>query len=292
MSVDEHPVTTSTKLTDAEVSSILATRGVLSPRLRSIEEVYSRRAHEQCPLNATSTKRSSAFIPISSKLELKKTNQRSRRHNTSRTRPPSTMDSPTVCKLVLLGEMACGKTSLVHRYVKGSYFDNQESTIGASFFTVVSQDHNIKFELWDTAGQERYHSLAPMYYRSSSASVCVYDITSPATFERAKKWVGELKANVNNPDLVIALVGNKVDLSESRQVDEAEARAYAEEEGLLFFETSAKENVAVADVFEAVAERLSKVSAPQRRPQTSGIRLGASGEPGGGIGGGTGGGCC
>ena len=208
-----------------------------------------------------------------------------------------TMDasSPTVCKLVLLGEMACGKTSLVHRYVKGSYYDNQESTIGASFFTVVSQDHNIKFELWDTAGQERYHSLAPMYYRSSSASVCVYDITSPATFDRAKKWVGELKANVNNPDLVIALVGNKVDLSDSRQVDEAAARAYAEEEGLLFFETSAKENIAVVDVFEAVAERLSKVSSLKRRPQTSGIRLGAAGELGGGGGGGDGRGfssCC
>ena len=194
------------------------------------------------------------------------------------------MDPPTVCKLVLLGEMACGKTSLVHRYVKGSYYDNQESTIGASFFTVVCQKHNLKFELWDTAGQERYHSLAPMYYRSSGASVCVYDITSAATFERAKKWVSELKANVNNPDLVIALVGNKLDLSESRQVDEVEARDYAQEEGLLFFETSAKENIAVKDVFEAVAERLSKLNAgkPQTsRPQTSGIRLSAAGEASG-----------
>ena len=156
------------------------------------------------------------------------------------------MDSLAVCKLVLLGEMACGKTSLVHRYVKGSYQENQESTIGAAFSTKV--EHNLKFELWDTAGQERYHSLAPMYYRSSSASVCVYDITSRDSFERAKKWVSELKANVDSPDLVIALVGNKCDLADDRKVDEDEARAYAEEEGLLFFETSAKEDVGVREV--------------------------------------------
>jgi len=183
------------------------------------------------------------------------------------------MDSLAVCKLVLLGEMACGKTSLVHRYVKGSYQENQESTIGAAFSTKV--EHNLKFELWDTAGQERYHSLAPMYYRSSSASVCVYDITSRDSFERAKKWVSELKANVESPDLVIALVGNKCDLADDRKVDEDEARAYAEEEGLLFFETSAKEDVGVREVFAAVAEKLCKVIAtkpPRPRPQT-GIRL-------------------
>lgn len=203
------------------------------------------------------------------------------------------MDSPSVCKLVLLGEMACGKTSLVHRYVKGSYYDNQESTIGASFFTKVVPEHNLKFELWDTAGQERYHSLAPMYYRSSSASVCVYDITNPESFQRAKKWVTELKSNVANPNLVIALVGNKVDLADDRKVEEAEARAYADEEGLLFFECSAKENIGVMDVFQAVAEKLAASPPSQRtRPQSSGIRLDGGAAGGVGVGAKAGTACC
>jgi GTPase SAR1 family protein len=95
------------------------------------------------------------------------------------------MASPPVTssrKLVLLGESAVGKSSLVLQFVKGQFDDYRESTIGAAFLTQTVQrekDGNfIKFELWDTAGQERYKSLAPMYYRSSHAAVVVYDITS------------------------------------------------------------------------------------------------------------------
>ncbi|PON94550.1 Small GTP-binding domain containing protein [Trema orientale] len=85
-------------------------------------------------------------------------------------------------KLVLLGDMGTGKTSLVLRFVKGQFLDYQESTIGAAFFTQVLSlnEATIKFDIWDTAGQERYHSLAPMYYRGAAAAVVVYDITSMA----------------------------------------------------------------------------------------------------------------
>ena len=70
-------------------------------------------------------------------------------------------------KLVLLGESAVGKSSLVLRFVKGQFHEFQESTIGAAFLTqtLCLDDTTVKFEIWDTAGQERYHSLAPMYYR-------------------------------------------------------------------------------------------------------------------------------
>ena len=70
-------------------------------------------------------------------------------------------------QLVLLGESAVGKSSLVLRFVKGQFHEFQESTIGAAFLTqtVCLDDTTVKFEIWDTAGQERYHSLAPMYYR-------------------------------------------------------------------------------------------------------------------------------
>lgn len=80
---------------------------------------------------------------------------------------------------VLLGDMGAGKSSLVLRFVKGQFFDYQESTIGAAFLTqtVSVNDVTVKFEIWDTAGQERYHSLAPMYYRGAAAAIIVFDIT-------------------------------------------------------------------------------------------------------------------
>lgn len=131
-------------------------------------------------------------------------------------------------KLVLLGESAVGKSSLVLRFVKGQFHEYQESTIGAAFLTqtVCSDDTAVKFEIWDTAGQERYarivwilsllagewwnkqflffvyfrryHSLAPMYYRGAQAAIVVYDIQNQDSFQRAKTWVKELQRQVSD----------------------------------------------------------------------------------------------
>lgn len=86
---------------------------------------------------------------------------------------------PIQVKLVLLGEAAVGKSSLVLRFVNGEFQDNKEPTIGAAFLTQKCKvdEKTIKFEIWDTAGQERFHSLAPMYYRNAQAAVVAYDIT-------------------------------------------------------------------------------------------------------------------
>ncbi|KHG09338.1 Ras-related RABF2b -like protein [Gossypium arboreum] len=99
-------------------------------------------------------------------------------------------------KIVLLGDVGTGKSSLVLRFVRGQFVEFQESTIGAAFFsqTLAVDDATVKFEIWDTAGQERYHSLAPMYYRGAAAAIIVYDITNLASFERAKRWIEELQA--------------------------------------------------------------------------------------------------
>ncbi|KAH7679154.1 Small GTPase superfamily ARF/SAR type protein [Dioscorea alata] len=128
-------------------------------------------------------------------------------------------------KLVLLGDVGTGKSSLVLRFVKGQFIEFQESTIGAAFFsqTVSVNDESVKFEIWDTAGQERYHSLAPMYYRGAAAAIIVYDLTNPASFTRAKKWVQELQAQ-GNANTIMALAGNKADMLEARKVTE-EARS-------------------------------------------------------------------
>ncbi|GAB7338252.1 hypothetical protein MBLNU457_4581t1 [Dothideomycetes sp. NU457] len=185
-------------------------------------------------------------------------------------------------KLVLLGESAVGKSSLVLRFVKDQFDDYRESTIGAAFLTqTIALDDNttVKFEIWDTAGQERYKSLAPMYYRNANCAVVVYDITQAASLDKAKSWVKELQRQANE-NIIIALAGNKLDLvteePDKRAVPVAEAEAYAREAGLLFFETSAKTAENVKELFTAIAKKLPIEQASQR-----GMRGGA--RAGGGV---------
>ncbi|KAK1413913.1 hypothetical protein QVD17_29650 [Tagetes erecta] len=163
-------------------------------------------------------------------------------------------------KLVVLGDMGTGKTSMVLRFVKGQFYDYQESTIGAAFFTQIVSINKVtvKFDIWDTAGQERYHSLAPMYYRGAAAAIVVYDITNMVSFQRAKKWIEELQKH-GNPHLVTVLVANKVDLSAKREVEIEEGKQYAKENGLQYFETSAKTAENIHDLFHEIAKKVVQV---------------------------------
>ena len=175
----------------------------------------------------------------------------------------------TAVKLVLLGE-AVGKSSLVLRFVSNDFQENKEPTIGAAFLTqkCTIGERTIKYEIWDTAGQERFASLAPMYYRNAQAAIVVYDITKPASFIKARHWVKELHEQANR-DITIALVGNKLDLVEDdsaedgetlRKVSVEEGQSLADEEGLLFFETSAKTGNNVNEVFVGIGSKIPSVT--------------------------------
>ena len=123
---------------------------------------------------------------------------------------------------------------------------------------------SVKFEIWDTAGQERYKSLAPMYYRNANCAVVVYDITQSSSLEKARTWIRELQRQADR-SIVIALCGNKADLEERRQVTQEEAKKYAEEEGLMWSETSAKSGDGVQEIFTEIAKKLPLTAPPSAR---------------------------
>ena len=157
-------------------------------------------------------------------------------------------------KLVLLGDSAVGKSSIVCRYIRKQFNDFEEPTIGASFLTstLEFEENKVKFEIWDTAGQERYRSLAPMYYRGATTAMVVYDITSAESYNSAKTWVEEIKKK-GDPCCIICIIGNKVDLEKKRKVSTSLVNAYAKENKLLFSEVSAKSGSGVDDIFKTIA---------------------------------------
>lgn len=173
----------------------------------------------------------------------------------------------TSIKLVLLGEAAVGKSSLVLRFVSNDFQENKEPTIGAAFLTqkCTVNDRTIKFEIWDTAGQERFANLAHLYYRNAQAALVVYDVTKPASFIKARHWMKELKEQ-STKNITIALIGNKYDLimdetsgeeiDGARKVSIEEGKQLADEEGAVFFETSAKTSYNVNEVFMNIAETI------------------------------------
>jgi len=161
-------------------------------------------------------------------------------------------------KLVLLGEANVGKSSIVVRFVKEKFQEDITNTIGAAFLTktlILENSCSLKLEIWDTAGQERYHSLAPMYYRGTQIAVVVYDITNRKSFERAQQWVSELLQTEGSENMVIAIAGNKSDKEDEREVPTPEAQSYANEQKLLFMETSAKTNINIQELFHSVAKQ-------------------------------------
>jgi Ras-related protein Rab-1A len=165
-------------------------------------------------------------------------------------------------QLVIIGNSAVGKTSLVQRFFNADIPNFHITTIGVDFVSksVVLSDTSIaKVTVWDTAGQERFATITKQYYRSADGCIFVYDITDQKSFERVKShWFTEVKQSTNAKNFV--LIGNKCDLSAQRVVPFAHGEALAKELGCAFFETSviSEKNQMVSNAFTYLIEETAK----------------------------------
>uniref|UniRef100_A0AC35EXJ7 Ras-related protein Rab-21 n=1 Tax=Panagrolaimus sp. PS1159 TaxID=55785 RepID=A0AC35EXJ7_9BILA len=158
-------------------------------------------------------------------------------------------------KVVLLGEGAVGKSSVLLRYIENKFNNKHLSTTQASFATrkLNIDGKDVELNIWDTAGQEKYHSLGPIYYRGSQGAILVYDITDERSFERIKNWVRELQ-EVLKGSAALFVVGNKIDLEETRTISKETALQYAESVNANYHECSAKENINIDSLFDNIAK--------------------------------------
>ncbi|KAL1327917.1 hypothetical protein HN51_037903 [Arachis hypogaea] len=160
-------------------------------------------------------------------------------------------------KAVLIGDSGVGKSNLLSRFAKDEFRFDSKPTIGVEFAyrNIKIADKLIKAQIWDTAGQERFRAITSSYYRGALGALLVYDITRRSSFENARKWMVELR-EFGGKDMVVILVGNKCDLEQTREVEEEEAKGFAEREGLCFMETSALKNLNVDQVFLQMITRI------------------------------------
>ncbi|KAE9597433.1 putative small GTPase superfamily, P-loop containing nucleoside triphosphate hydrolase [Lupinus albus] len=180
-------------------------------------------------------------------------------------------------KLLLIGDSGVGKSCLLLRFADDSYLDSYISTIGVDFkIRTVEQDgKTIKLQIWDTAGQERFRTITSSYYRGAHGIIVVYDVTDQESFNNVKQWLSEIdryaSENVNK-----LLVGNKCDLTANKVVSYETAKAFADEIGIPFMETSAKNATNVEQAFMAMAAEIKTRMASQpmnnARPPTVQIR--------------------
>ncbi|XP_043261044.1 ras-related protein Rab-3 isoform X1 [Colletes gigas] len=158
-------------------------------------------------------------------------------------------------KLLIIGNSSVGKTSFLFRYADDSFSSAFVSTVGIDFKvkTVFRHDKRMKLQIWDTAGQERYRTITTAYYRGAMGFILMYDITNEESFNSVQDWITQINTYSSGNAQVI-LVGNKCDMEDGRVISAEKGKELADQLGVQFFETSAKENLNIKTVFEQLVD--------------------------------------
>jgi small GTP-binding protein len=160
-------------------------------------------------------------------------------------------------KIVIVGDSGVGKSGIFSRFSR-NYFDvDSKATLGVEFFskTIKMGTKTIKAQVWDTAGQERFRALAKNYYRGSTGVMLVYDTTNFESFRNLERWLQEVKDNAEK-GYVGLLIGNKCDLIDQRAVKKEEALSFAQSNGLIFMESSARKDMNIKEAFDKILTQI------------------------------------
>lgn len=160
-------------------------------------------------------------------------------------------------KYIIIGDTGVGKSCLLLQFTDKRFQPVHDLTIGVEFGArmVTIDNRQIKLQIWDTAGQESFRSITRSYYRGAAGALLVYDITRRDTFKHLSRWLEEARQH-SQSNMVIMLIGNKNDLEHRRQVTFDEGKAFADANGLIFMETSAKTAFNVEQAFINTAEKI------------------------------------
>ena len=166
----------------------------------------------------------------------------------------------TVAKIGLLGDSRVGKSSIIQSYAGLPFSENYLSTIGSDKYQTqftLENKKNIKLIIYDTAGQERFRSIALNAFKAMHGIVLVADLTNKVSFSNIKMWLQNIQENLHDPCLV--LFGNKADYPKDKwEVTSEEAKKYAEDNKLVYFETSAKTKQGIIEGIAYIAHQAYK----------------------------------
>ena len=163
-------------------------------------------------------------------------------------------------KILIIGESGVGKTCLLLRFTEDSFTTTFLTTIGIDFKIKIINLENklIKLQIWDTAGQERFRTITKTYYKGAHGIILTYDVTDQDSFKNIRNWIKQIEANAQG-NVKRVLVGNKCDKFD-RVVTEEEGKKLADDYSMSFFETSAKTNKNVTEVFYHLTKEILKAN--------------------------------
>ena len=160
-------------------------------------------------------------------------------------------------KYIIIGDASVGKSNILLKYAHNQFKAEYQLTIGVEFGAknIKIKDKIYRIQIWDTAGQENFRSITRAYYKNSVCALVVYDITNRQSFENVKAWIEDCKSQ-SPSTILMALVGNKIDLDSSRAVSTEEGEDFANMNGMPFFETSAKSGENIDSIFTNTATEI------------------------------------
>ncbi len=162
-------------------------------------------------------------------------------------------------KIIVAGAKNVGKTSLIRRYVNGTFDFNCLATIGVDFMTknmnVNNQD--VHLSIWDFAGEAKFRSLFPGYLSGASGALILYDITSRDSFNDLDEWINLIDSASGKISKL--LIGSKSDLNDQKEVTEDEGKNFQNSNGIdHFIECSSKNGQNVEKIFQLLIESILK----------------------------------